>query len=112
MTPVTSCNSFTRMEADHGVFVKKMGEDIIVLTVHVDDCIVTGYSQELIDKFIEELDDHYKLTDTGPASWLSGIKISCDFTNKTLSLSQHAYINAIIMRYNFNDLKLLATPRV
>ena len=101
---------FTRTEADHGVFVKKMGEDIIVLAVHVDDCIVTGKSQELIDKFIKEMDDHYKLTDTGPASWLLGIKISRDLANRTLSLSQHAYIEAIITRFNFNDLKPLATP--
>lgn len=101
---------FTRTEADHGVFYKKMGEDIIVFAVHVDDCAVTGRSQELIDKFMKEMDNHYKLTDTGPANWLLGIKITCDFANKTISLSQHAYIDAIITKYNFDDLKPLATP--
>jgi hypothetical protein len=44
---------FTHIEANHGVFYKKMGEDIIVFAVHVDDCMVTGKSQELIDKFME-----------------------------------------------------------
>ena len=101
---------FTRTEADHGVFFKKMGENILIFAVHVDDCAVTGNSQDLINKFMEEMNGKYKLTDTGPASWLLGIKINRDFANKTLSLSQHAYIDAIITKYNFNDLKPLATP--
>jgi Reverse transcriptase (RNA-dependent DNA polymerase)/gag-polypeptide of LTR copia-type/GAG-pre-integrase domain len=101
---------FTRIEADHGVFIKRMGRDVIILAVHVDDCAVIGNSQDLIDKFMVEMNRKYRLTDTGPASWLLGIKISRDFANKTLSLSQHTYIDSIITRYNFNDLKPLATP--
>ena len=102
---------FTRSETDHGVFFKKNGNDIIILAVHVDDCTVTGNSQVLIDKFMVEMNEkHYKLTDTGPASWLLGIKISRDLMKKTLSLSQHSYIEGIITKFNFNDLKPLATP--
>jgi hypothetical protein len=52
----------------------------------------------------------YKLTDMGPASWLLGIKISRDLPSRTLLLSQHEYIDNIVTRYNFNDLKPLATP--
>ena len=101
---------FTRTEADHGVFFKKIGKDIVILAVHVDDCAVTGSSILHIERFKSEMNEKYKLTDMGPASWLLGIKISRDFANKTLSLSQHAYIDAIITRFNFNDLKPLATP--
>ena len=90
--------------------MKRMGTDTIVFAIHVDDCAVTGNSQDLIDKFMAEMNEKYKLTDTGPASWLLGIKISRDFTNKTLSLSQHTYIDSIITKFNFNDLKPLATP--
>ena len=101
---------FTRTEADHGVFFKKIGEDIIILAVHVDDCAVTAKSMDLIKQFMAEMDKKYKLTDTGPASWLLGIKISRDLVEKTLSLSQHTYIDAIITRFNFNDLKPSAVP--
>jgi hypothetical protein len=101
---------FIRIEADHGMFLKRIGSDIIILAVHVDDCAVTGNSMGPIEKFMKEMNEKYKLTDTGPASWLLGIKITRDFANRTLSLSQHAYIDAIITKYNFNDLKPLATP--
>ena len=101
---------FIRIEADHGVFIKRIGKDVIILVVHVDDCAAIGNSMESIRKFITDMNKKYRLTDTGPASWLLGIKISRDLDNKMLSLSQHAYINAIITKYNFDDLKPMATP--
>jgi hypothetical protein len=101
---------FTRIEADHGVFIKRIGKDILILVVHVDDCALIGNSMVPIEKFMTKMNEKYKLTDTGPASWLLGIKISRDLPNKTLSLSQHAYIDAILTKYNFTDLKPLATP--
>jgi hypothetical protein len=52
----------------------------------------------------------YKLTDLGAANWLLGIKITRDLVNKTLSLSQHQYIESIITRFNFTDLKPSAMP--
>jgi hypothetical protein len=101
---------FTRSEADHGVFFKEVGRHIIVLAVHVDDGMVTGSSVSLINKFKEEMNAKYKLTDLGAANWLLGIKITRDLVNKTLRLSQHAYIEAIITRFNFNDLKPSSIP--
>lgn len=56
------------------------------------------------------MNEKYRLTDMGSARWLLGIKISHNPANKTISLLQHAYIEAIITKYNFNDLKPLATP--
>ena len=101
---------FIRIEADHAVFLKRVGSILIILAVHVDDCAVTGNSMATIETFMKEIHMIYKITDTGPASWLLGIKISRDLVNRTLSLSQHAYVKAIITKYNFNDLKPLAIP--
>jgi reverse transcriptase-like protein len=101
---------FTRSKADHGVFFKEVGKDIIVLAIHVDDGMVTGSNISLINKFKSDMNAKYKLTDLGAANWLLGIKITRDLVNKTLSLSQHAYIEAIITRFNFNDLKPSSIP--
>jgi hypothetical protein len=101
---------FTRSEADHGVFYKEVGKHILVLAIHVDDGMVTGSSVTLINKFKQEMNEKYKLTDSGAASWLLGIKITRNLINRTLSLSQHAYIEAIITRFNFDDLKPSAMP--
>lgn len=101
---------FTRSEADQGVFYKEVGKDIIIFAVHVDDGMVTGSNVSLINKFKEDMNAKYRLTDLGAVNWLLGIKITRDLVNKTLSLSQHAYIDAIITRFNFDDLKPSAIP--
>ena len=102
---------FEWTEADHGVFVKKLcSGGVVIVAVHVDDGLVTGSSKPFINKFKVEMNKKYKLTDLGPTNWLLGIKINQDRANKTISLSQHAYIEAIISRFNFNDLKPLSIP--
>ena len=101
---------FTRTEADHGVFFKEIGTYIIILAVHVDDCMVTGSSGKLVNDFKRDMNTKYRITDLGPAHWLLGIKITRDFDNQIISLSQHSYIDSIITRFNFNDLKPLSIP--
>ena len=101
---------FRQTEANHGVFYKEVRKDIVILVVHVDDCMVTGNSKAFINKFKIEMNEKYKLTDLGPAHWLLGIKITCNHPEKTISLSQHAYIESIITQFNFNDLKPLSIP--
>ena len=101
---------FTRSEADHGVFFKRIGKDIIILAIHVDDGMVTGNNIAHIKRFKEEINKKYKITDLGPVYSLLGIKVTRDLIEKTISLSQQAYIEAIITKFNFDDLKPCATP--
>ncbi|RDB21868.1 Retrovirus-related Pol polyprotein from transposon TNT 1-94 [Hypsizygus marmoreus] len=101
---------FRRSEADHGVFYKIEGEHIVILAIHVDDCMGVGSSAKLLQDVKEQLNKKYKLTDLGPASWLLGIKIRRNLKERTIALSQHSYIESIITRYNFNDLKPSAIP--
>jgi len=82
----------------------------VILAVHVDDCLVTGSSQVLLDGFKTEINTKYKMTDLGPCKWLLGIKIDRDFELRTIALSQHAYIESILTRFNFDDLKPSAIP--
>ncbi|OJT10684.1 Retrovirus-related Pol polyprotein from transposon TNT 1-94, partial [Trametes pubescens] len=101
---------FTRAEADYGVFFKRDGTHLVILAIHVDDCLITGSSTRLLAEYKRQLAAKYKLTDLGPVSWLLGIKVSRDLSAHTLALSQHAYIEAIITRFNFDDLKPISTP--
>ena len=91
------------------MFYKEIGK-VIIFVVYVDNGMVTGTSISLINKFKQDMNAKYQLTDLGTVNWLLSIKITHNFINKTMSLSQHAYINAIITRFNFNDLKPSEIP--
>ena len=60
---------------------------------------------KLISEFKFQMNKIYKLSDLGPIHWLLGIKVTQDLPNHTISSSQHAFINSILLRFNFTDLK-------
>jgi hypothetical protein len=64
--------------ADLGVFYARIGENILVLVVHVDDCSMTGDSPKLIALYKHKLNDCHTLTELGPVNWLLGIKVTWD----------------------------------
>ena len=99
-----------RSHSDWGIFYAHIGQDILVLASHIDDCTVTGSSHELIKLFKDEVGSRYKITDLGPVSWLLGMKVIRDRIARTISLSQESYTDAIITKYNFADLKPVSIP--
>ena len=101
---------FQKSEADPAVFFIHSGNNITILAIHVDDCTITGNSNEIIQDLKVKIESRYSLTDLGPINWLLGIKITRDLEARTLSLSQSSYIKSILGRFNFMDLKPFSTP--
>ena len=97
-------------ESDWGVFYSHTGHDILLLASHVDDCTLTGSSPSLIKAFKDEIKAHYKISDLGPINWLLGMKVMHNQDACTIALSQTTYIDAILTKYNFSDLKPLSIP--
>ena len=49
----------------------KEGKDsVIILAVHVDDCMVIGHPSSAIKRFKVEINEKYKMTDLGTCTWL------------------------------------------
>lgn len=101
---------FKRAEYDHGVFYARTTAGVIILAIHVDDCTITGTTQKLLNHYKVLINARYEMTDLGPISWLLGIKVTRDRKNRTITLSQKSYIDAILARFNFTDAKPLSIP--
>jgi Reverse transcriptase (RNA-dependent DNA polymerase) len=67
--------SFCVSKADPGIFYLHLEYDVLILAVHVDDCVLTGSLPMLITKYKQKINSQYSLTDLGPIHWLLGIKI-------------------------------------
>ena len=96
--------------ADPCVFYIHIGEHVLIITIHVDDCTMTRSSVKLILEYKKKLNTRYPLTDLSPVSWLLGIKITRDLTTGTISLPQQSYVNSIIARFTLNDAKPYDMP--
>jgi len=98
--------------ADPGVFIAHIKKHILVLAVHVDDCMMTGSSPKLIVAYKGKLHKRYALTDLRPVSWLLSIQITHDRETRAISLSQEAYIKTIIACFALADAKPYSMPMV
>ena len=103
---------FQCVSVDQAVFHKsnKQKSELIVVAVHVDDCTIAASNTRLIEEFKAGLRKHVEVTDLGALHWMLGLEIKRDREAGTIHISQHAYIDSILHRFNFTDLKSLSTP--
>ena len=109
-TSILSKLGFLQCSVDQAVYYKSntVTCKLIVIAVHVDDCTIAASEPHLVEDFKISLSKHVKVTDLGELHWMLGIKVKRDHTAGTIHLSQKAYINSILRRYNFSDLKPLS----
>ena len=99
-------------QADPSVFYLQIEVHIIILIIHVDDCIITGSSTKLIADYKVKFNACYALTDLGPVSWLLSLKVTRDCKNRTICLSQTAYINTMLDCFALTNTKPFCSPMV
>ena len=61
---------FKKSEADPAIFYMHVGNDIVVLMIHVDDSTMTGSSVDLQKEYKAHINVKFQLTDLGPILWL------------------------------------------
>jgi len=103
---------FCITQADPGVFYLRMEIHIIILIIHVDDCIITSSSATLMAEYKVRFNMRYALTDLGLVSWLLGLKVTRNCKNRTILLSQTTYINTMLDRFDLSAAKPYCFPMV
>ena len=101
---------FQHLESDHSVFIYSRDGVRMVVPVHVDDLVLASASKEAIEKVKSELRTRFKIHEQGPTSFLLGVKLERDRQNRTISLSQPAYVDSILHTYRMQDCNPAQTP--
>jgi hypothetical protein len=103
---------FAQCSVDQAVYHKSdaTAHELVVIAVHVDDCTIAASEQRLVNDFKERLGKHVEVTDLGELHWMLGIEVKRDREAGTIHLSQSSYIDSILRRFNFTDLKPLSMP--
>jgi len=103
---------FSQCRVDQAVFIKwdKVKRELTIIAVHVDDCTMTATTIRLIQELKDGLRQHVEVTNLGVLHWMLGLEIQRDRIGCTIHLSQRAYIDAILRRFHFDDLRPLSMP--
>eukprot|EP00253_Pinus_taeda_P026498 PITA_26498 len=95
---------YIRSEYNHCVYFKQLSNGIfIILVLYVDDILLARKSIEEINKLKAQMAKTFDMKDLGATGQILGMEIFRDRSNGKLWLSQHKYIEKILLRYVDSD---------
>jgi len=102
----------TRSAVDHGVFYSHDDEGTTIVCSSTDDFAIAATPTERMTKFKADLGNHFKfeMSDLDELAWILDIRVERDRPSRTISLSQTAYIDSLIKRFQLVDAPPLSTP--
>jgi Reverse transcriptase (RNA-dependent DNA polymerase)/Pol polyprotein, beta-barrel domain len=101
---------YTRVSVDDCAYVRTTKEGTSIVVVHVDSLCVAASSMAEMTKLKSDLRSIFDLVDHGEVQEYLGITIERDRVNRTVSLSQTAYIEEITKRLKLLHAHPVYTP--
>ena len=84
---VVLASGFQKCAVDHSVFYRKTTSDCVILTVYVDDILVTDND---VKGIVEHLHTYFVTKDMGKPRYFLGIEFA--YANGRMALSQRKYV--------------------
>ena len=104
---------YTPLISDPCVYVKRTQSDrLIILSLYVDDTIAACDKKDISvwERDKKAIADHYAIKDLGECEWILNMKVTRDRINRTITLSQEAYIERIIREFGMENVRTASTP--
>ena len=94
----------SRLNVDHSIFVTEAGLNGPVVSTFVDDIKI------MAPKGAGIIPAAFSMVDMGPISFYLGLKVERDRANRTIKLSQPAYIDKVLSRFHLDKANTVNTP--
>ena len=90
--------------------MRKRLENVIIVSIYVDDMLIIGNVEQEIAEFKEEMQRDFEMSDLSIMSYFLGIEIKQ--LSNGIFLSQRKYISSILRKFGMENSKAVATPMV
>lgn len=99
---------FEKCPYEHAVYVKREGNECLIIGVYVDDLLVTGTSVENIAKFKKQMSSEFEMSDLGKLSYYLGIEV--EQGHDYIELKQTTYAKKILDKAGLSDCNPIKCP--
>ena len=100
---------FQRSQLDWGLFVRKVGNCYVFLTLYVDDMLLIG-DEQVVNEIAQEFGRRFKIKCLGDIHYLLGIEIN-RIEDKAITFSQSRYIQDVLNKFNLQHIKPSKIPQ-
>lgn len=88
--------------------MNKFGDnDFIILLLYLNDKLIVGHNASKINNLKRRFSKYFATKDLGPTKQILGMKIFCDREIRKLCLSQEAYVERVLERFNMDKAKFV-----
>ncbi|GKA22381.1 putative ribonuclease H-like domain-containing protein [Tanacetum coccineum] len=101
-------NGFQRGKIDQTLFIKKQKGDILLVQIYVDDIIFGSTNKELCTGFEKLMKDKFQMSSMGELTFFLGLQVQQK--EDGIFISQDKYVDEILMKFNYTDVKSASTP--
>jgi hypothetical protein len=98
------------LRADSCVYIKRDGDNILMLTVHVDDQLIACNNRSYLDNFKQKLNAKFECKDGGPVNYFLGFNVFRDREKRKLHISQEHYMEALLDRFDLTNANPARNP--
>nr|GEX27216.1 hypothetical protein [Tanacetum cinerariifolium] len=104
--------AFMNGRLDEDIYVEQPEgkSDVVFLILYVDDILIMGNNISILKEVKDYLGKCFSMKDLGEAAYILGIKIYIDRSRRLIRLSQSAYIDKILKKYNMYNSKKVYLP--
>jgi hypothetical protein len=95
-------------KVDTTLFTKKLGNDLFVLQIYVDNIIFRSTNQDFYEEFGKMMASEFEMSMIGELIYFLGLQIK-HMKNDTF-VSQGKYIKDMLKKFGMDDAKAISTP--
>ena len=99
---------FKKSQSESTLYIRKFNADILIISLYVDDLIVTGSNQCLMDKFKAKMEELFEMTDLRDMSYFLGMEVH--HNQHEIFICQYKYAKEILKKFKIEECKPTTTP--
>lgn len=99
---------FTKSLSEATLYVKQKGSYVLIVSLYVDDLLVTGDNVQMIEEFKQEMMQVFEMTDLGLMTYFLGLEVQQ--SQNEVFICQKKYAKEILKKFQMEECKAINTP--
>ncbi|KAH9715988.1 hypothetical protein KPL71_021282 [Citrus sinensis] len=99
---------FNKSMSESTLYIQVINHELIVVSLYVDDFLVTGSNEELVKQFKVQMMQAFEMTDLGEMTFFLGLEIQK--SQQGIFIGQQKYAKEVPKKFNMEDCKSVCTP--
>ncbi|KAH9793969.1 Integrase catalytic domain-containing protein [Citrus sinensis] len=99
---------FVKSLSESTLYVKHNGADILIISLYVDDLLVTGNKKCVVEEFKQEMMEIFEMTDLELMTFFLGMEIKQN--ENEVFICQKKYAREILKKFKLEECKEMSTP--